>query len=88
VLDGTWQSQDVWWGLKEGMVRMAPYGEAVTAAAAAAGDAVRDGIIAGTLDPFEGPIRNQAGEVVVAAGERLPDEALLTMDWFVEGVQA
>ena len=41
VLDGTWETQSIWWGLKEGMVEMAPYGPAVTAEAAAAGDAVK-----------------------------------------------
>ena len=88
VIDGTWETQIIWWGLKEGMVEMAPYGPAVTAEAAAAGDAVREGIIAGTLHPFDGPIENQAGEVVVAEGESLSDEQMLKMDWWVKGVQA
>ncbi len=88
MLDGTWQTQNVWWGLKEGMVKMAPYSEAVTPEAAAAGDAMRDAIITGNVHPFEGPIENQAGEVAVPAGEQLSDEVLLQMDWYVEGVQA
>ena len=87
VLDGTWQTHSVWWGLKEGMVQMAPYGPAVTPEAAAAGDAMRDGIITGDVHPFEGPIENQAGETRVAAGEQLSDEALLQMEWYVRGVQ-
>ena len=87
VIDGTWQPHNVWGGIAEGMVKMAPYGEVVTLAAAAAGDAVSAGIIAATLDPFDGPIENQAGEVVVAAGERLADEDLLKMDWYVKGVR-
>ena len=88
VIDGTWETQSIWWGLKEGMVEMAPYGPAVTAEAAAAGDAVKEGIIAGTLHPFDGPIEDQAGEVVVAEGESLSDEQMLKMDWWVKGVQA
>jgi basic membrane protein A and related proteins len=88
VIDGTWQTHIVWEGLKEGMVKMAPYGPAVTPEAAAAGDAVREGIIAGTLHPFDGPIVNQAGEVVVAEGEHLSDEQMLQMEWWVKGVQA
>jgi simple sugar transport system substrate-binding protein len=88
VIDGTWETQSIWWGLKEGMVEMAPYGPAVTAEAAAAGDAVRDSIIAGTLHSFDGPVENQAGEVVVGQGESLTDEQMLTMDWWVKGVQA
>jgi simple sugar transport system substrate-binding protein len=88
VIDGAWETHSIWWGLQEGMVKMAPYGEAVTAAAADAGDAVREGIIAGTQHPFDGPIENQAGEVVVAADENLSDEQLQKMDWYVKGVQA
>jgi len=87
VMDGTWESQIVWWGLKEGMVKMAPYGPAVTPEAAAAGDATRDGIIAGTLHPFEGPVESQDGEVMIPAGEHASDEQLLQMEWYVKGVQ-
>jgi basic membrane protein A len=88
VIDGTWETQIIWWGLKEGMVEMAPYGPAVTPETAEAGDAVREGIIAGTLHPFDGPVTNQAGEVVVAEGESLSDDQMLKMDWWVKGVQA
>ena len=30
VLDGTWETHSIWYGLQEGMVKMAPYGPAVT----------------------------------------------------------
>jgi simple sugar transport system substrate-binding protein len=53
-----------------------------------AAEAVRTGIIDGTLHPFAGPITDNAGEVRVAEGEQLTDEQLLSMDWYVEGVQA
>ena len=35
-----------------------------------------EGIIAGTLHPFDGPVTNQAGEVVIAEGERASDDVL------------
>ena len=88
VLDGNWQSQNIWWGLKEGMVKMAPFGDAVSAEARADAEAVRDGIIAGTLHPFTGPIKNQAGEVIVADGQTMSDADLSQMDWYVQGVEA
>lgn len=87
AMDGTWESTDTWTGLKEGMVAMAPYGDAVPADVRAAADSVVAAIIDGSLHPFQGPIKNQAGEVVVAEGETLDDGALLGMDWYVEGVQ-
>jgi simple sugar transport system substrate-binding protein len=88
VLDGTWETQNVWYGLKEGMVKMAPYGPAVTEEAKQAAEATKEGIIAGTLHPFEGPVTNQTGEVVIAEGESPPDDVLQQMDWYVQGVQA
>jgi simple sugar transport system substrate-binding protein len=87
VMDGTWEASDVWYGIKEGMVEMAPYGEAVPAEVAAAADEITAGIVDGTLHPFAGPINNQAGEQVIAEGETIPDGDLLKMDWYVEGVQ-
>ena len=87
VMEGTWKSHDVWYGLKEGMVQMAPYGDAVPQEVRDAADAVKNAIIDGSLHPFQGPIRNQAGEVVVAEGEVVSDKDLLGMNWYVEGVQ-
>ena len=74
--------------MKEGAVQMADYGPGVTVEARAAADKVKAGIIAGTLNPFAGPIKNQKGELKVAEGNALSDEELLKMDWYVEGVQA
>ena len=88
LMDGSWKSQSVWLGLKDGAVQMAAYGPAVTPEAAAAADKVKAGIIAGTFHPFTGPIKNQKGELKVAEGQTIPDADLLKMDWYVEGVQA
>ena len=88
VIDGAWQSQSIWWGLDKGMVKMAPYGTAVTEAARRDADATRDGIIAGTLHPFTGPIKDQAGAVKVGAGQTMSDADLSQMDWYVQGVTA
>jgi basic membrane protein A len=87
VLDGSWRSEDVWWGLKEGMVGIAPYGPAVTPEAAAAADRVKEAIIAGTLHPFTGPIRDQKGNLVVAEGQHATDAEMLQMSWWVPGVE-
>lgn len=88
VLDGTWQPHNIWYGLKEGMVEIAPYGPAVPENVKAEAERVKAEIIAGTLHPFMGPIRNQQGEVKIPAGTTIPDADLLRMDWYVAGVQA
>ena len=87
VMDGTWTSEDAWHGLDSGMVAMADYGPNVPDDVKAAADVIRDGIADGSLHPFQGPIKNQAGEEVVAEGESLGDDVLLGMDYYVEGVQ-
>lgn len=88
AMDGSWTSGDTWDGLKAGAVRMAAYGEAVPDPVRKAADATREGIIAGTLHPLTGPIRDGKGELRVKDGEAMSDEALSKMDWYPEGVQA
>jgi basic membrane protein A and related proteins len=87
VLDGTWEPHNVWWGLNKGMVEIAPYGPAVPAEVAADADRIKNAIMAGELHPFPGPIRNQAGELVLAEGETMSDEDILRMDYYVQGIE-
>ncbi len=84
--DGSWESTDTWDGLKEGMVTMAPYGDAVPQDVRDAADAVKASIIDGSFHPFQGPIKDQAGEVKVKEGETIADGDLAKMGWYVEGV--
>ncbi len=86
VQAGTWETHNIWWGLKEGMVEIAPYGPAVPAEVAQQADQIKNAIIAGELHPFAGPIHNQAGEQVVAEGQHLSDEEILRMDYYVQGI--
>jgi simple sugar transport system substrate-binding protein len=88
VMDGSWKSHSIWWGLKEGMVAMAPYGPAMSDNARKAAEATVAGLMDGSLHTFAGPIKNQAGEVKVAAGQSMSDGDMSQMDWYVEGVEA
>jgi len=87
VIDGKWESHDVWHGIDTGMVGFAEYGANVPDDVKAAADIIKEGIVDGTFHPFQGPIKNQAGEEVVAEGAVLDDGVLLGMDYYVEGVQ-
>lgn len=86
VIDGTWESGDVWPGLKEGEVQMGPYGSKVPEVVVAAAEAMREGQIDGSVHIFTGPINDHTGTERVAAGVTLTDAELLSMDWYVEGV--
>jgi basic membrane protein A len=88
ALDGTWEPTDTWGGLKEGMVQMAPWNPAIPAEVVAAAEAMQAGQTDGSIEIFTGPITDQAGAEKVAAGATLDDGALLSMDWYVAGVQS
>ena len=87
VMDGTWKSGDTWGGLKQGMLSMAPYNGAIPAEVRAMAERAQADIIAGKVHPFTGPIRDQMGVERLPAGKTLDDGALLSMNWYVEGVQ-
>ena len=87
VMDKKWESADTWWGFKEGIVALAPYNERIPADVVAEAEAIKAGIIDGSYDVFTGPIKDQSGKVRLAEG-RLTDGDLLSMDWYVEGVQS
>ena len=73
--------------LSAGMLEMSDYNAAIPANVISIAEAAEAGIMDGSLNPFAGPIRNQAGELLVPKGEAVADGDLLSMDWYVEGVQ-
>ncbi|WP_321878026.1 BMP family ABC transporter substrate-binding protein [Paraburkholderia bannensis] len=88
VRQGTWTNQPVYWGVKEGITDLVHVN-----AQAAPPEALRvlaqrrAALVAGTLDPFAGPIKDQKGETRVAAGTALSAADANRLDWFVDGVQ-
>jgi simple sugar transport system substrate-binding protein len=87
VLDGSWKPDNVWGGIKDGMIRMGPFGKAVTPETQALMKKAEAEIAAGRLNPFTGPMKDNAGKLRLAAGETITDDALSRMDYYVEGVQ-
>ena len=88
ILDGKWEADDAWWGIKEGAVVMAPYNKAMPENVRAAADKIIAGYKDGSYDVFTGPISDQTGKERVAKGEKLTLKDLATIDWFVKGVQS
>ena len=85
LIDGTWEPTNVWEGIKEGAVHMSDYTNLPEDVAAAAED-VEQKIASGEFHPFTGPIKNQAGEEMLAEGEVMDDGTLLGMNWYIEGI--
>jgi len=86
VLDGTWTSTDTWDGIKPGMVEMGAYNKNLPKDVVDLAKSVAKGIVDGTVHPFAGPIKDQSGKVVVAAGKMADDGMLAVMNFYVEGV--
>ena len=87
VLNDSWTVKDVWGGIDTGMVKMAPYNPKIPATVVTAAEKARTDIASGALTIFEGPIKAQDGSVKVADGVKLSDKEILSMNWYVEGVE-
>jgi basic membrane protein A len=87
ILDGTWTgNRQMLWGIKEGAVVLTPLNADVPADTARVFAAKKQAIIAGSLAPFAGPIKENRGDLKVNAGGTLPISDVLTINWYVEGV--
>jgi len=75
-------------GLKDGFVKVSPYGKAVSAAAKKKADAAKAKFMDGTMVVYKGPLKDNTGKVVIPAGveQKQTDVALEKMDYLVEGV--
>jgi simple sugar transport system substrate-binding protein len=75
-------------GLKEGFVKVSPYGKAVSAATKKKADDAKAKFMAGTMVIYKGPIKDNTGAVVIPAGvsQKQTDIALESMSYLVEGV--
>ncbi|TCO74374.1 BMP family ABC transporter substrate-binding protein [Marinisporobacter balticus] len=87
VRAGTWKSAQYWGGLKDGVVALAPMTDLVDEETKALVAKEEKKIIDTDWDVFTGIIKDQEGNVKVQEGQQLTDEELLSMDWFVEGVE-
>ncbi len=87
VIDGTWTPRDQWEGIAAGVVKLAPISDKVPDDVKAKVAEVEASIADGSFHPFTGPVLDNTGTERLAAGEVITDEALLTTDWYVQGVQ-
>jgi simple sugar transport system substrate-binding protein len=86
VLDGAWKADSVWGGMKDGMIKIEAFNEAMPKALVDEVSARAAMISVGEFKPFSGPIRSNDGREIAAAGVMLTDEQLGKMDFYVEGV--
>lgn len=85
VIDGTWTGTSQWLGIQDGLVSLTEMYN-VAEGTQEAVDAAIAGFMDGTLDIWAGEILDNEGNVAVPAGETLDDASLLSLYWFVDGV--
>lgn len=87
VLDGTWEASNTWEGIGADLMTIAPFADSVPQEVRDQVDAKMEEIGSGAFHPFQGPLVAQDGEVKVPEGEVPDDGMLLSMDFYVEGVE-
>ncbi|MHB8984975.1 MAG: BMP family ABC transporter substrate-binding protein [Eubacteriales bacterium] len=86
VKEGKWKNDQYWGSMAEKIVDLAPYGPMVPEDVKKLVDAEKQDIISGKFDVFWGPVKDQQGQVRVAEGQKMSDEDMLKLNWFVQGV--
>jgi len=86
VQAGTWKPTSVWGGYKEGMIALAPLNDAIPADLQGRIRDMEKQLTEGSLHPFAGPVVDQAGKTIVAAGKNMSDDQLNQMNYYLQGV--
>jgi len=86
VAAGTWKAEVRWDGLAAGVVKMVPYNDEIPADVQAKLKQLEADIGAGDVHPYAGELKDQDGNVKVAAGSALSDPDIRSMNWFVAGM--
>jgi basic membrane lipoprotein Med (substrate-binding protein (PBP1-ABC) superfamily) len=86
VMDDTWEPIFLRCGIADGCMGIAPFGPKVPQEVQDLVAQTQADIESGEIVVFQGPIKDQQGNVKVAEGEVLSDEAMGSVDWFVQGV--
>jgi simple sugar transport system substrate-binding protein len=84
ALDGTWKPDNVWLGIKDDVVKLAPFTNMPDDVKAMAEATEKK--ISGGWNPFTGPIYRQDGSEWLKDGQVSDDKTLLGMNFYVKGI--
>jgi basic membrane protein A and related proteins len=89
IMDGNWKEGSSWEGLAAGEVVIGPYNEKIPADVVDAAEAVRLGIIDGSIHPYDGLIVDTEGVVRAEVGDIIDDGEFWAAEaWYAKGVEA
>lgn len=90
LIKGEWTAENHFLSLKEGLVDISPLSKNVAEGTAEKIEEARKKMIDGSFSVFEGPLYNNAGELVLKEGEKLEDKDIvsgLMTNLLVKGVE-
>jgi basic membrane protein A and related proteins len=90
LIDGEWESEFYYVGMPDGAIEMTPFTgpfDQLDAAQKKAVEAAHEEIKSGDRSVFQGPLRDNAGKVVVPAGETLTPDQLEALNFTVPNVK-
>jgi len=87
AIDGTWKTENTWWGYKEGMIDLVSISDAVPADVKAKVDAIKAGLKDGSFVIWKGPIKDQAGKEVLAKDVVADEKFLGGINFYVKGIE-
>lgn len=87
LIDGTWDGQNYFGGMKEGLVTVAPLSALCAEGTQEAVDAARDSMVNGDFNVFDGVIETNEGTTVGEEGSTLSDADITgNMNWYFKNV--
>ena len=87
VLEGTWQTGGVWWGVKEGAIDLVSISDTVPGDVKAKIETIKNGLKDGSFVIWKGPVVGQDGKEVLAKDAVADDKFLGGINFYVKGVE-
>jgi len=85
--NGSWKTGSYWGSMADGFALLSPYGPKVSAKTKALIASKRAAIISGKFYEFQGPLYDQSGKLRVPKGKRMTLPEILSVNWFVKGIE-
>ncbi|RKF19891.1 BMP family ABC transporter substrate-binding protein [Alginatibacterium sediminis] len=88
VMDKSWAPEDYWGGFADDILQIVSINPDLPADIQSAITSTHSKIKSGEFHPFTGPMLDNTGKEVIAAGYTLTDAELAAVNWYVEGIDA
>ncbi len=87
ALEGSWKSEGIWWGVKEGAIDLVAVSDKVPEDLRKQVDGIKAGLKDGSFTIWKGPIVDQNGKEMLAKDQVADDKFLHGIMWYVKGVE-